>query len=124
MPCVGALVYDADGRILLVQRANEPGRGRWSLPGGRVEAGEDDPAAVVREVREETGLDVLPGALVGRVVRGPYLIADYRCSVRGGALRAGDDALDARWCSGADLADLPLVDELVETLDGWSALPR
>ncbi|WP_141281058.1 NUDIX hydrolase [Pseudonocardia hydrocarbonoxydans] len=123
-PCVGGLVYDVHGRLLLVRRANEPGRGRWSVPGGRVEAGEDDAAAVVREMREETGLHVTPGRLIGRVVRGPYGIADYACTVVGGALRAGDDALDARWCSAADLAALPLVDGLVETLDAWGALPR
>ena len=123
-PCVGGLVYDATGRILLIQRANEPGRGRWSVPGGRVEAGEDDGAALVREMREETGLVVQPGRLVGRVTRGRYAVADYACTVVGGELQAGDDALDARWCSAADLTDLPLVDELVETLAAWDALPR
>lgn len=121
---MGGLVYDATGRILLIQRADEPGRGRWSVPGGRVEAGEDDAAALVREMREETGLVVQPGHLVGRVTRGRYAVADYACTVVGGELQAGDDALDARWCSAADLADLPLVDELVETLAAWDALPR
>src|SRR3569623_1931471 len=76
--CVGGLAYDEAGRLLLVQRANEPGRGLWSVPGGRVEPGEDDAAALVREMHEETGLLVTPGALVGRVVRGPSGIADYR----------------------------------------------
>ncbi|QJY44925.1 NUDIX hydrolase [Pseudonocardia broussonetiae] len=122
-PCVGGLAYDAAGRLLLVLRANDPGRGRWSVPGGRVEAGEDDTAAVIREMREETGLAVEPGRLIGRVVRGPYTIADYACAVVGGTLRAGDDALDARWCAAADLAALPLVDGLVETLATWGALP-
>lgn len=122
--CVGALTYASDGRLLLVRRANEPGKGLWSLPGGRVDPGEDDAAALVREMAEETGLVVEPGALVGRVRRGPYDIADYRCAVVGGELRAGDDALDARWCDAAALADLPLVDELVETLTEWGALPR
>jgi 8-oxo-dGTP diphosphatase len=123
-PCVGGLAYDAAGRLLLIRRGNDPGRGLWSVPGGRVEAGEDDAAAVVREMREETGLAVAPGRLIGRVTRGRYLIADYACTVLGGDLRAGDDALDARWCSAADLAALPLVDGLVETLAGWGALPR
>lgn len=123
-PCVGGLAYDAHGRLLLIRRGNDPGRGLWSLPGGRVEAGEDDAAAVVREMREETGLDVVPGRLIGRVTRGPYAIADYACAVVGGTVAAGDDALDARWCSAADLAALPLVDELVETLATWGALPR
>ena len=122
--CVGALAYDPAGRLLLVRRANEPGRGLWSVPGGRVEPGEDDAAAVVREVAEETGLVVEPAGLVGRVRRGHYDIGDYRCSVVGGELRAGDDASDARWCDLAAMAALPLVDLLHETLAGWDALPR
>lgn len=124
VPCVGGLTYDPEGRLLLIQRAHEPGRGLWSLPGGRVEPGEDDAAALVREMAEETGLVVLPGQLVGRVRRGRYSIADYRCTVVGGSLRAGDDALDARWCDAAALAELPLVDLLAETLAAWHALPQ
>jgi 8-oxo-dGTP pyrophosphatase MutT (NUDIX family) len=89
-----------------------------------VEAGEDDAAALVREMREETGLHVTPDALVGRVQRGPFAIADYRCIVVGGPLRAGDDALDARFVDRATMAALPLVDGLLETLTEWDALPR
>jgi 8-oxo-dGTP diphosphatase len=124
VPCVGALTYDAAGRLLLVQRAHEPGRGLWSVPGGRVEPGEDDATALVREMAEETGLVVQPGALVGRVHRGRFEIADYRCNVVGGSLLAGDDAMDARWCDAAALAELPLVPQLLETLRDWDALPR
>jgi 8-oxo-dGTP diphosphatase len=124
IPCVGALTYDSDGRLLLIRRGNDPGRGLWSLPGGRVEPGEDDAAALVREMAEETGLVVRPGPLVGRVQRGPYSIADYRCTIVGGELRAGDDALDARWCDAVALAALPLVRQLLETLTEWDALPR
>jgi 8-oxo-dGTP diphosphatase len=124
VPCVGALAYDAEGRLLLVQRANEPGRGLWSVPGGRVEPGEDDAAALVREMREETGLRVVPGALVGRVQRGRFAIADYACSVLAGPLRAGDDALDARFVDSAELASLPLVEGLLDALTAWNALPR
>src|SRR5947209_2773139 len=101
--CVGGLAYDDDGRILLIRRRNEPGSGLWSVPGGRVEPGETDAQAVTREMAEETGLVVEPGALVGRVRRGPYDIADYRCAVVGGTLGAGDDATDARWCDAAAL---------------------
>jgi 8-oxo-dGTP diphosphatase len=124
IPCVGALTYDSDGRLLLIRRGNDPGRGLWSLPGGRVEPGEDDAAALVREMAEETGLVVRPGPLVGRVQRGPYSIADYRCTIVGGELRAGDDALDAQWCDAVALAALPLVRQLLETLTEWDALPR
>ncbi len=121
---VGALLRDAHGRLLLVRRAHDPGRGLWSLPGGRVDPGEEDQQALVREVQEETGLTVEPGPLVGRVTRGNYAIADYRCTVSGGTLRAGDDALDARWCSAVDMAALPLVEALIDTLREWDALPE
>lgn len=121
--CVGGVAHDQQGRLLLVRRSNDPGRGLWSVPGGRREPGEDDATALVREMSEETGLVVAPGELLGRVRRGPYVIADYRCTVLRGALRAGDDATDARWVDAATLADLPLVDHLLETLAGWHALP-
>jgi 8-oxo-dGTP diphosphatase len=123
VPCVGGLLYDDAGRLLVIQRGHEPGRGLWSVPGGRVEPGEDDAAALIREMREETGLDVAPGPLVGRVQRGPFAIADYRCSVIGGSLRPGDDALDARFVDRPMLEALPLVDGLLVTLGEWGALP-
>jgi 8-oxo-dGTP diphosphatase len=127
VPAVGAVVVDADGRLLLVQRANEPGKGRWSLPGGRVEAGEDDRAALRREMREETGLDVVVGLLVGRVERlGPagtvYAIADYRCEVVGGSARAGGDAAAIGWFTPEQAAGLPVVAELLATLRQWGVL--
>ncbi|WP_093083913.1 NUDIX hydrolase [Pseudonocardia oroxyli] len=121
--CVGGIAHTGDGRILLVRRRNEPGRGRWSVPGGRVEPGESDAQALVREMAEETGLTVEVGALVGTVVRGDFHITDYRCTVVGGTLRAGDDAADARWVDAAEFATLPLVEGLAETLDGWGVLP-
>ncbi|MBW0101712.1 NUDIX hydrolase [Pseudonocardia sp. KRD291] len=129
VPCVGGILFDTDGKLLLVRRGNEPGRGLWSVPGGRVEAGEDDHAALVREMAEETGLAVRPGRLVGSVERGPYRIADYLCTLDDpdGAttsLRAGDDATDARFVDAAAFAALPLVEGLGETLDGWGVLPR
>ena len=124
MPCVGAIVTDAAGRLLLIRRGHEPGKGLWSLPGGRVEPGETDEQAVVREVREETGLAVAPGRLVGSVRRAApggrvFDIRDYAASVTGGSLAAGDDADDARWVDQAEFGALPLTDGLAEVLAGW-----
>ena len=102
---VGAVVVDR-GRVLLVQRGTEPARGQWSLPGGLIEIGESLSAAVAREVREETGLNVEPVQLIelldriyreGERVRYHYVIADYLCHVKGGELRAGSDAAQVRW---------------------------
>jgi 8-oxo-dGTP diphosphatase len=128
--CVGAVIHDRRGRLLLIRRGQEPGRGLWSVPGGRVEPGETDHEAVVREVEEETGLTVRPGRLVGRVSRaapsgGVYDIADYACEVAGADVpRPGTDADDARWVTAADYAGLPLVHGLTEALTEWGQLPR
>jgi ADP-ribose pyrophosphatase YjhB (NUDIX family) len=126
--CVGALVYDDQRRLLVVRRANEPGRGLWSIPGGRVEPGEDDPTAVAREVVEETGLEVEVGRLVGEVERdGPngklFVIRDYQAQAVGGALEAGDDALDAKFVSREEFENLPTATLLASTLAQWNALP-
>ncbi|HJY99567.1 MAG TPA: NUDIX domain-containing protein, partial [Streptosporangiaceae bacterium] len=69
IPCVGAVITDSRGRLLLIRRGHEPGAGLWSLPGGRIEPGETDAEALVREMREETGLEVEPGPLLGAVQR-------------------------------------------------------
>jgi 8-oxo-dGTP diphosphatase len=127
VPCVGAVIKDSSGRLLLIRRGHEPGAGLWSLPGGRVEPGEAQAAALVREVREETGLIVAPGRLVGRVERpgrgdDVYLIADYAAEVTGGELAAGDDAADARWATMEDLYVLPLTDGLLDALSDWGVL--
>ncbi|GHF23461.1 NUDIX hydrolase [Amycolatopsis deserti] len=122
--CVGGILHDQAGRLLLVQRANEPGRGLWSIPGGRVEPGETDSEALVREMREETGLVVRPGELAGHVIRGRYEIYDYVCEIESGELVPGDDAADARWVDEAALAALALTDGLADTLRGWEMLPR
>jgi ADP-ribose pyrophosphatase YjhB (NUDIX family) len=127
IPCVGAIITDPAGRLLLVKRGHEPGKGLWSIPGGRVEPGETDEQAVIREVREETGLAVRPGRLVGAVRRaapgGAVLdIRDYAAAVTGGTLAAGDDADDIRWAGRAELAGLPLTDGLADALAAWGVL--
>jgi 8-oxo-dGTP diphosphatase len=127
--CVGALVRDDEGRLLVVLRAREPSAGTWSIPGGRVEPGETDAEAVAREVHEETGLTVRPGAHVGTVERpgpGPgvvYEIHDYAAEVVDGDLAAATDAADARWVTPTELAALPCTPGLLETLREWSQLP-
>lgn len=131
MQCVGGIVTDAAGRFLLVRRANEPGRGCWSVPGGRVEPGESDADACAREVLEETGLHVNVGELVGTVERdapggGVFEIRDYRCTARHGvdpaAVRAADDATDAGWFTASELRGLTCVPGLVEALEDWGLL--
>jgi 8-oxo-dGTP diphosphatase len=127
IPCVGAVVRDSAGRLLLIKRGHDPEAGRWSLPGGRIEPGETDTQALVREIREETGLTILPGPLLGAVERpGPgdsiIDIRDYAATVTGGTLAAGDDAADARWVATAAVTRLPLTSGLADALASWGVL--
>ena len=129
MPCVGAVVRDDAGRLLLIRRGHEPSRGLWSLPGGRVEPGETLEAAVVREVREETGLEVRVGAAVGSVLIPAgavvYDVTDFACTPLDPAVPpvAGDDADGVAWVDAATLAELACTPRLVETLSEWGVLP-
>jgi ADP-ribose pyrophosphatase YjhB (NUDIX family) len=125
--CAGGIVLDGTGRLLLVQRGRPPSAGAWTVPGGRCEPGEAAVEACVREVAEETGLAVRVVRWAGRVERpapdgGVYVIDDYVCEVVGGSLRAGDDAVDVRWCPVGELAGLDLVPGLVDALTGWDVL--
>ncbi len=129
VPCVGAVVLDAEGRLLLIRRGHEPHAGLWSLPGGRVEAGETLEQAVRREVLEETGLTVDVGGVVGRV-RIPadgvaYDVVDLACTLAppGQEPVAGDDASDVVLADAAALDRLPCTPRLVETLRAWGVLP-
>jgi 8-oxo-dGTP diphosphatase len=125
VPCVGAVVTDEAGRIAVVRRRNAPSAGRWSLPGGRVEPGEALVEAVRREVLEETGLVVDVHGLIGRVdiPHGDvtYDVSDYAATVQGTPtpLVSGDDAVDARWVTHAELADLDTSPGLLDTLEQW-----
>jgi ADP-ribose pyrophosphatase YjhB (NUDIX family) len=128
IPCVGAVIKDVGGRLLLIKRGHEPGMGQWSVPGGRIEPGETDQEALVRETREETGLIVTPGPLIGRVRRpagqpGTELdIRDYAAAIVGGRLTAADDADDVMWAGAGELDALQLTDGLLDALRAWGAL--
>src|SRR5690242_19650487 len=103
---VGALIFQR-GRILMAQRGKEPLKGWWSLPGGAVEAGESLETAVLREVREETGLIVQTlrvHEIFERIIRDAagapeyhYVLIDYICRLTGGSLQAGDDVAHVAW---------------------------
>ncbi|RLB07462.1 MAG: hypothetical protein DRG50_02795 [Deltaproteobacteria bacterium] len=102
LPATAALVLKGDEDLLLVRRGMEPGKGKWGLPGGFVEAGEAPSEGVLRELKEETGL-------IGEVERlidvlyedspfyGPLIIIGYKVIPQGGDLLAGDDAVEVRY---------------------------
>ena len=119
---VGAVIIDRDHddhrRVLLIRRGTPPLLGEWSLPGGVLECGETLREAVVREAREETGLTVEPGEMLGvyeRVIRDEegqvkyhYVLIDFLCRPASGDLKAGSDAADVRWFTRDELPALKL----------------
>jgi ADP-ribose pyrophosphatase YjhB (NUDIX family) len=118
--CVGAVTMSV-GHLLMVQRPTEPGRGLWTLPGGRVEFGETVAEACVRELYEETGIEGVCGELIGWVERlhddHHFVILDFAVTPFGfDPPRAGSDADDARWVPLDEVSDLALVDGLAEFL--------
>ncbi|MCD6241607.1 NUDIX hydrolase [Candidatus Bathyarchaeota archaeon] len=103
---VGAIIV-RNGKILIVKRKSEPGKGRWSVPGGLVELGETVGQTVVREVKEECNLNVEVDRLIDVVdsltkdeegnIKYHFVILDFFVKLKGGELKAGDDAEEARW---------------------------
>ncbi|MGC8896268.1 MAG: NUDIX hydrolase [Candidatus Bathyarchaeia archaeon] len=103
---VGAVIIQ-NGKILLEKRKNEPGRGKWSIPGGLVELGESVDQTVVREVAEETGLEVCEPELIDVVdnvvrddngeVKYHFVIIDFFVKLKGGKLNASSDAEELKW---------------------------
>lgn len=116
---VGAVILDRD-RVLVVRRDREPLKGEWSIPGGVLELGETLRAGAAREALEETGLEVEAGEVLevfDRIVTDPkgrtqfhYVLIDFLCRVRGGALRAGSDVSEVRWLTESELESFPLSD--------------
>jgi ADP-ribose pyrophosphatase YjhB (NUDIX family) len=123
---VGALIFDGD-QILLVERGREPLKGLWSLPGGVVEVGEALDAAVRREVLEETGLIAEPVEMFEifeRIIRDAegrpeyhYVLMDYVCRVRGGALAPDDDVSGAKWVAQRDLNQYRLTEGTLAVIE-------
>src|SRR5436190_15474333 len=130
---VGAIIVEND-RVLLVRRGHEPLKGEWSLPGGAVEVGETLRAAVVREVLEETGLDVDVGPVVevldrirldpdGRA-RDHYVLIDYLCRPIGGTLACASDAEQAVWAAFDELAAYRVAETAIAVIRKAFDLPH
>lgn len=118
--CVGAVAVQ-DDHLLMIRRGTPPGLGLWSLPGGRVERGELMLEAVVREVGEETGLDVVCEGMMEVVERiGPdwhFVIANHRVTVVDEAEpNAGTDAAEAAWIPLVQVGEMALTDGLAAFL--------
>ncbi|HDM26947.1 MAG TPA: NUDIX domain-containing protein [Candidatus Bathyarchaeota archaeon] len=129
---VAAIIVD-NGEILLVKRANEPARGKWSPPGGVVELGESLVDAVRREVREECGLEIEVDGLLDVVevvrrdskgrIRFHYVILDYLAHPTGGELRPGEDASEVRWIPLRELENYEITQSLRKLVERhWSEL--
>jgi len=122
---VGAVIVQ-EGKILLAKRGSEPGKGKWSVPGGLVELGEKLGKAVVREVKEETNLDVEVVRLIdavdnivcdsNRKLQFHFVILDYLAKLKGGTLQPSSDVLDTRWVRIEEAEDYDLADTLREFL--------
>jgi ADP-ribose pyrophosphatase YjhB (NUDIX family) len=123
---VGAICQNG-AELLMVKRGRDPAQGLWSIPGGRVERGEYLTAALIREVKEETDLDIDVGQLVGihEVVGDPhYVILDFEANVRSDrAPVAGDDVDEVRWVPFAEVPMLECTPRFVEIMRAWSVLP-
>jgi 8-oxo-dGTP diphosphatase len=114
---IGSVIIQ-DGKIALIKRGNEPSKGKWTIPGGLVELGESLEAAVIRETKEETLLDVENPKLIDVVdnvdldeqskVKYHYVIIDYLVHVKAGIIQAASDAEELRWVPFFEVEDYNL----------------
>jgi ADP-ribose pyrophosphatase YjhB (NUDIX family) len=122
---VGTIIIE-DGRVVLVKRLHPPLQAEWSIPGGVLEVGELVRDAAIREAREETGLIVEPGELLGvydRVLRDAekrvqyhYVLIDFLCRRVSGDLAAASDAAEVRWFGWEELPGLKLAEDTVDVI--------
>ncbi|KXJ41894.1 MAG: hypothetical protein AXA67_03650 [Methylothermaceae bacteria B42] len=134
VPAIGvsALVFDAHNRVLLIRRARPPAQGKWHAPGGRLEPGESLCHAVVREVKEETGIENIQLgpviAVVERRIEGfHYLIVDFLAVLAHGPAPLpipGDDALEAEWVAESEWKSYALAEGLLPILNAAVNLRR
>lgn len=123
-PKVAATVLiERDGRLLLIRRAIDPGRGRWCFPGGYVDFGEDPAAAAVRECREETGLAVERVTLLDVSFNGRVIVITYAAHADQGEPCAADDADRVGWFAPDDLPPLAF-DNMTRPIEVWAAMNR
>ncbi len=122
---MGAIIFEGD-TVLLVERAGEPLKGWWSIPGGLLETGENLADAVKREVREETGLLVEIVSrfdIFERIMRDAegraeyhYVLVDYICKAAGGELHPGDDVSRVEWVPCVRLDDYKVTSGTIEAV--------
>jgi 8-oxo-dGTP diphosphatase len=122
---VGAIIIE-DARVVLVKRLHPPLQAEWSIPGGVLEVGELVREAAIREAREETGLTVEPGELLGvydRILRNPekrvqyhYVLIDFLCRRVAGDLAAASDAAEVRWFTRDELPALRLAEDTLDVI--------
>jgi 8-oxo-dGTP diphosphatase len=133
---VSAAIF-RDGRVLIVRRARPPAHGLYTLPGGGVELGETLEQAVIREVREETALDIAPVDLVGyrqaiardgdgRVER-HFVILPFAARFIGGEISLNEELAEAHWLAPADISSLKTTEglaQIVAAASKWIAAVR
>lgn len=124
-PCVVAVVED-NGRILLGKRAHEPSKGLWDILGGFIDAGETAEAAVLREVREESGLEVRITRILGTFIdtygprQLPTLNIAYVAVPTGGAARAASDIAELCWFAAAKLPAVWAFPHQPRVIEAWA----